>query len=331
MKTATVLCAALLGACGGGGSNNPGGDDDGDIIDAAPDMETDTPPEASPRTVFVIPFENKDATAIYGNTSDAPYINGLMATYAHATAFGDALPSLPSEPHYVWMEAGTNAFSDRTFTNDNDASASNSTSNTAHLTTQLQAAGIPWMSYQEGIAANTCPISSTGHYAAKHDPFVFFQDVVGSPPSATNAGCIAHHKPYSSFATDLAAGMTGYVFITPDLCHDMHGDISCPSFITDGPNIKAGDTWLKTELPRLIEYTKTHDAIVLLTWDEGNSSNLIPFIAIGKHVKAGYTSTMTFTHSSLLKSIEQYLGVPVLPSVTSANNFADMFEANTFP
>ena len=40
---------------------------------------------------------------------------------------------------------------------------------------------------------------------------------------------------------------------------------------------------------------------------------------------------MTYSHSSLLKSTEQFLGVPVLPSVTTANNFADMFEAGQFP
>ena len=331
MRTA-ALCAFVI-ACGGGGSgnNNDGGDDDVDIDASPPDVAIDAPQQAGPRTVFVIPFENKDATAIYGNTADAPYINSLMGAWGHATAFGDVLPSLPSEPHYVWMEAGTNAFNDRTFTGDGDATSSNSTSSTAHLSTQLTAAGIKWMSYQEGITAGTCPISSTGHYAAKHDPFVFFQDVVGSPPSASNANCAAHHKPYSSFVGDLAVGLQGYVFITPDLCHDMHGDLTCPSFLGDSANIKAGDTWLKTELPRIIDYTKTHDAIIMLTWDEGNNSNLMPFIVIGKHVKAGYTSTVQYNHSSQLKSVEQFLGVPVLPTVASANNFADMFEAGTFP
>ena len=311
--------------------------DDAPIIDAsgdgsqqAIDGAIDTP-TAGPRTVFVIPFENKSSAAIYGNTSDAPYINSLLATAAHATNFQDALPNLPSEPHYILMEAGTNAFTDKTFTGDGDASSSNSTASTEHLSTQLTAAGIPWMSYQEGITAGTCPVSSTGQYAAKHNPFVFFHDTAGSPPSSSNAGCIAHHKPYSAFAADLANGIDGYVFITPDLCNDMHGALTCPSGIFDSPNIKAGDNWLKAELPRIIAYTQTHDAIILLTWDEGDSSNLIPFIAIGKNVKAGYASTTMFTHNSLVKSVEQYLGVPELPTVASAANFADMFEAGTFP
>jgi len=117
-------------------------------------------------------------------------------------AFADPLPdSLPSEPHYVWMEAGTNAFSDRTFTSDSNPSSSNSTSSTAHLSTQITAAGSTWLSYQEGLNSTTgaCPIASSGFYAPKHDPFVFFQDISGNPPSDTNARCAAHHLGIDAF------------------------------------------------------------------------------------------------------------------------------------
>ncbi|HEX2689133.1 MAG TPA: hypothetical protein VHN14_21070, partial [Kofleriaceae bacterium] len=63
--------------------------------------------------IFVIVMENHGASDIYGNTASAPYINGtLLPMYGRATNFIDVLPSLNSEPHYVWMEAGTNAFSD---------------------------------------------------------------------------------------------------------------------------------------------------------------------------------------------------------------------------
>src|SRR5690348_5987659 len=86
--------------------------------------------------VFVIVLENHGASDIYGNTTHAPYINTtLLPLGGRASNFVDKLPSLPSEPHYVWMEAGTNAFSDRTFTNDNNPSSTNSTSSTAHLST----------------------------------------------------------------------------------------------------------------------------------------------------------------------------------------------------
>ena len=96
-------------------------------------------------------------------------------------------------------------------------------------------------------------------------------------------------------------------------------------------DIKAGDDWLNAELPRIIDYTKSHDnAVIFITWDEGDASNLIPFIAIGNHIKPGVSATV-YSHSSLLKSVEEMFGVPVLATVTGKNDFADMFVAGTFP
>ena len=313
----------------GGGPQGDAPNSDGTPNSDAPGNTTDAP-AAGARTVFVIPMENESSSAIYAS-ANAPYINNtLLPMSASSTNFTDELPSaIPSEPHYVWMEAGTNTFSDKTFLTDVDASASNSTSSTAHLVTQLKAAGLEWMSYQEGITAGTCPIASISgtFYAAKHDPFVFFQDVSGATPSASNAYCAAHHKPYSAFAADLAAGtMPAFVFITPNLCHDMHGATGCPA----GTNVTAGDTWLSAELPRILAYASTHDAIVYLIWDEGSSNQTIPFLAFGQHVKVG-ASALSYSHSSLLKSIEEQLGVPVLPSVTAATDFAAMFQTGFFP
>src|SRR5690242_16464125 len=69
--------------------------------------------------VVVIVMENKDFSEIYGNQARAPYINtSLLPKFAHATGFEDELPGLESEPHYLWMEAGTNKFADHTFKTD---------------------------------------------------------------------------------------------------------------------------------------------------------------------------------------------------------------------
>jgi hypothetical protein len=285
------------------------------------------------QVVFVIAFENHDAGEIYGNTQDAPYINGtLLPAYAHSTNFTDELPALPSEPHYVWMEAGTNKFSDHTFTGDGDATKANSTKSKAHLVTQINTAGtgITWMAYQEGINGSTgaCPITSSGFYAAKHDPFVFFRDVSGNPPSKSNAYCAAHHKDYSQFATDLANhAVASFNFITPNLCNDMHGAVGCPN----GNEINSGDQWLRANLPAIIAYANANQGAVFLTWDEGDSTSKMPFIAIGPHVKTGYTGTVQYDHSSLLKSIERILQVPILKKVTGANDFTDLFQTGFFP
>src|SRR5262245_9324223 len=68
--------------------------------------------------VFVIAMENTDADQIYGKPGVAPFINTtLMPASAWAANFNDELPrEVRSEPHYIWMEAGTNAFADTTFT-----------------------------------------------------------------------------------------------------------------------------------------------------------------------------------------------------------------------
>jgi hypothetical protein len=282
--------------------------------------------------VFVIAMENTDANQIYGNLKRAPYINkSIMPKYARGTNFRDPLPNEESEPHYLWMEAGTNAFPDHTFQSDDRPSASNSTASKDHLVTQLENSGtVTWMTYQEDINAKTglCPLVSSFPYAAKHNPFVFFQDVSGNPPSQDNAYCIKHTKPYAAFAADLAANtMAHYVFITPNLCHDMHGDPNCPEV----HRVTAGDTWLSLELPRLIDWVNKHAGVIFIVWDEGRSTTTLPFLAIGPGVKANYASKVASNHGSLVRSVEDIFQLPILPTVSHNNNVADVFKAGFFP
>ena len=61
----------------------------------------------------------------------------------------------------------------------------------------------------------------------------------------------------------------------------------------------------------------------------GGGSSLIPFFAIGPQVKSGYTSTVAFTHSSLVKTVEEIFGLPILPTVAGANDFSDLFQPGT--
>ncbi|HEY1957425.1 MAG TPA: alkaline phosphatase family protein [Polyangiaceae bacterium] len=306
------------------GATNPDGGNPG------ADAGGDSGQTQTGKVIFVVAMENHDETEIIGDMTDAPYINKtLLPLYATTSNFQDPLThSIPSEPHYVWMEAGTNKFSDTTFTTDSDPSSTNSTKETNHLVTQLQTAGISWMSYQEGITAGTCPVSSipAKYYAAKHDPFVFFQDVAGKPPASGNANCIAHHKPITSLSDDIKnSTVASYDFVTPSLCNDMHGAGGCPQGTTDAENILAGDTWLKNNLQPMIDYAVAHDGYVFVVWDEGDSTQTMPFIAIGKNVKVKYSGATMYTHSSLLKSEEEILGVTVLPAVSGANDFADLF------
>jgi hypothetical protein len=286
------------------------------------------------RYVFVIAMENSDARAIYGNVLEAPYINGaLIPRYARSLNFLDELPlDIPSEAHYIWLESGTSTFADHTFTDDDDPSATNSTADTTHLTTQIRDAanGVTWRTYQEGLDTLTgaCPIHTSGLYAPKHNPFVFFRDVTGSPPAADNGYCAAHHRPYAAFEKDLSSGdVASYTFITPNLCHDMHGAESC----FESSLIRYGDDWLRAELPRIIAFANANGGVIFLEWDEGAASAKIPFIAIGPGVKEGYGGAFRYDHGSILKTIEAVFGLPTIERVANVNDLSDLFRKGQYP
>lgn len=260
-----------------------------------------TPSMTNIKHVFIILLENHDLTAL--NPSAAPYINNtLFKIGAHASNYHNVPTSMgslhPSEPNYVFLEGGTNSFSDFTFTNDNNSSAANSTGSTAHLATLLNNAGLSWKEYAEGLTPNSCPITGSG-IAPKHDPFVFFKDVSGNPPSATNSFCISHHSPLTTtiLQNDLANGnVANYNFITPNLCNDMH---DC--------SVTTGDTWLSTMVPIILNSNVfKQDGALFITMDEGGSGNApIQMIILSPFAKVNYTNNIEYSHASFVKSVER--------------------------
>ena len=289
-------------------------------------------PGSKIKHVIVIAMENHDADQVYGDTVNAPYLHALLAKYAHAENFEDELPmDIPSEGHYVWMEAGTHQFSDALFDDDSPPSSSVSTGSNQHLTRQIKNSdtGLSWMTYQEGMSAESgaCPIRSSGFYVPKHNPFVFFRDIAGDPPTKEAPYCAAHHQPYSALQADLAGELASYVFVTPDECHDMHGQPGCPE---ENP-IRTGDKWLSRELPPLIGYAERHDAVIFITFDEGGSTPKLPFFAIGPMVKPGYAGRERYDHSSQLKTVALILGLLPLPAVAKSRDLSDLFQAGAYP
>ena len=107
----------------------------------------------------------------------------------------------------------------------------------------------------------------------------------------------------------------------------MHGATGCP----DSNWIRAGDAWLGENLPPILAFAEAHAGVVFVLWDEGDASGHLPFVALGPEVKPGYAGAVTYTHSSVLKTVEEILGLPILPTVATVDDLADLFVAGRVP
>ncbi|MEY2486821.1 MAG: phosphatidylinositol-3-phosphatase [Verrucomicrobiota bacterium] len=269
--------------------------------------------------VFIILMENHNWSSIKGSAS-APYINNTLLPIASYTDQYYNPPGIhPSEPNYLWLEAGTNFG----ITNDKLPST-NHQSTTNHLVTLLKNAGISWRTYQENITGTNCPTANAYPYAPKHNPFVFFDDVV-------NAGCTTVMRPFTELANDLANhAVAQYNFITPNLVNDMH-DSAAP---LNNP-VAQGDTWLQNNLPMILQSDAyLNNGLVLITWDEAASGDgpigMIVLSPLAKGV--GYRNTIHYTHSSTLRTLQKIFGVtPLLGGAATAQDLSDLFVLNAIP
>jgi hypothetical protein len=272
------------------------------------------------KTVFLIVMENTNWSDIEGSDS-APYINQTvlpMASYAQEYYNPPGLH--PSEPNYLWLEAGTN------FGVKDDAGPSaNHQDSVDHLVTLLDQAGVSWKSYQEDIDGTACPLKGSGLYAPKHNPMIYFDDVTGgNEPQSAN--CIAHVRPYTELATDLQNNTVArYNFITPNLCHDMHNGSGCES----SDRVKNGDDWLAQAIPPILDSSAYQDGgVLIITWDEGvHGDGPIGLIVLSPNARGGgYSNTIHYTHSSTLRTVQEIFGVtPLLGDAANATDLSDLF------
>jgi acid phosphatase len=235
------------------------------------------------------------------NKSTTPYITSLGNAYARTTNYSAI--THPSLPNYLDIYGGSN------YAITTDCSPSTSCHvNATNLADNLQAKGLTWKGYMESMPAD-CAITTSGKYAPKHDPFVYFDDIRNN-----SARCDAGVVPYTVLANDLKSAATtpNYAFITPNLCNDMH---DC--------SISTGDTWLKNNLPAILDSPAcTIDkCLLILTWDEDDSSqgNKVLTIFAGSGAKTGgVVSSTAYTHYSLLKTVETIFSLPTQTSKDAA-------------
>jgi hypothetical protein len=307
--SATGTGGGATGAGGSGGAGTSG--------TTAASSSTGGPTATTPKVLIVL-MENHVWSAIKASPS-AKYIHQLAMMGAHSEQHFNPPKLHPSEPNYLWLEAGDNLG-----VLDDSAPSAHHFATTDHLVTQIEKAGLTWKTYQEGISGADCPIKPTGKYAPKHNPMVYFDDVTDGN-KVTSQNCIDHERPFTEIDADLASDkLPNYSFITPDLCNDMH-DTCAPQ----NDPIKQGDDWLSVLVPKILASKAYADgATLLLTWDEGDagSDGPIGMIALGKHVKAGATSMTHTTHSSTLRTVQEIFGLsPFLGDAANATDLSDLF------
>ena len=300
------------------------------------------------KTVWVILMENhnwtgNNAGAAFGDPDIkgnrlAPYANGkLLDTSAHAEQYFNPPNNHPSQPNYLWLEAGTN------FGVLADTQPGQPQLNThLHLTRLLEDAGISWTAYAEpdfgSPVFDVCPLNFN-FLDVEHLPFVYFNDV-NRGLNFKSAECIAHVRPYYQLATDLANQTSArYNFITPNVCHDGHEGVSPCDALEERNNTLRADTWLRQNVPLILnaaEY-KSGGALFII-WDEGEDSGEfsdgpIGFFLLSPFAKGGgrtaYSNSIHYDHSSTLKTLQEIFQVePLLGAAADpqTNDLSDFFK-----
>ncbi|MEY9874793.1 hypothetical protein ABH931_004293 [Streptacidiphilus sp. MAP12-33] len=284
-RRAVLPLAALLGllglaACSSGGPAEPAG------VTASLSAQAGASASAvagggvpRPQHLVVVVEENHPYQAVIGS-GDAPYLNSLAAEGASFTA--SYAVAHPSEPNYLALFSG----STQGLTDDSCPHAFTGPT----LGSELLGAGLTFAGYSESMPATGFTGCTAGDYARKHNPWVNFADI----PAADN-------RTFAAFPTDAAgyAALPTLSFVVPNLQHDMH----------DG-TVRQGDDWLRTHLSGYAAWARTHDSLLVVTWDEDDNGadNHIPTLMAGARVKPGHYGEL-LDHYRLLRTLEAAYGL----------------------
>ena len=245
-----------------------------------------------PDHVVVVVEENHSDQGIIGN-SKAPYINSLASSGANMTSF--FAETHPSEPNYLAMYSGdTQGVTDDSCPH---------TFSTANLGGELLAAGLGFVGYSEDLPSVGYTGCSSGGYVRKHNPWVNFTDV----PAAAN-------QPFSAFPTDYSK-LPDVSFVVPNLDNDMH----------DG-SIAQGDQWLQDNIGGYADWARTHNSLLVVTFDEDDHSqnNQIPTIFVGQSVANGSYGEQV-NHYNLLRTLADAYGINPMGASASAAPITDIW------
>lgn len=244
----------------------------------------------------------------YNAAMATPQLSSLAHQWSYASNY--YATTHPSLPNYISLTGGS------TFGISSDCISC--FVNEPNLPTELTSKGVTWGAYMESVPGDCylSPYAPGGQYAGKHDPFVYFQNIRNSQTLCRNIKPLSHLVPKLAGP---ASSVPDFVWITPNLCNDGH---NCPASV-------AGH-WLQNMVAQITSSSAwKQNGALYVTWDEGNGGNysgLSPSGTItsqggGGHVLTlaiepsqakGTVLTQPMDHYSLLKTIEQNFGIPLL-------------------
>jgi hypothetical protein len=254
--------------------------------------------------VFVIVMENHEYNSVIGNPA-APYTNSLITNYGLATNYYAS--SHPSLPNYLALTAGS------TF-----GIASDCTTcfvSATNIADQVEASGRSWKAYMEDMPVPCYMGASSGNYAMKHNPFMYYTNIRNDP-----ARCAAHVAPFTQFWVDMSSGVVpDFVWITPNMCNDTH---DCP--------VGTGDAWLRSVVPTITGSAAfRHGGVLFITYDEGTTSagccsgswgGHVATLVIAPNAISGFRSAVAENHYGLLRTIEDGFQLSHLGAAGWASN-----------
>ncbi len=238
--------------------------------------------------VVVVIMENTGYSALK-NSASAPYINSLMAQGASFTSSHGV--THPSQPNYIALfSGGTQGVS-----GDN---CPVSLGNRPNLGRQLLDAGFTVAAYSEDLPSVGYTGCSSAKYVRKHAPWTNFSNF----PHTSEL-------PFSAFpSSSNFSALPTVSFVVPNMCNDMH---DC--------SIATGDNWLRGHVDAYAQWAKTHNSLLILTWDEDDftASNQIATVFVGAMVRQGNYS-QNVNHYNILHTIESMYGLPALGGAAAA-------------
>jgi len=272
-------------------------------VSASTSITTLTPPTGSdtriatgklphPAHIVVVVMENHSYADIIGNRS-APWLNSLAETGALFTR--SFAITHPSEPNYLALFSGsTHGLSD-------DSCPHRYTG--PNLAAQLLQARDSFAGYAESLPRPGYTGCSHGDYARKHVPWTDFPAL----PPTVNESFTAFPHDYSTLPT--------IAFVIPNLAHDMHNG-----------TITQGDQWLQRNLGRYATWARSHDSLLIVTWDEDDNSagNHIPTIIAGANVKPGRYREQ-ITHYRLLRTLDALARLRAIGAAATTSPVTDIW------